>query len=100
MAAGGKFGEKSFVVLTSESLNILCPSLVTLFSRYNTPSNTLQLSSLTVIFRAGTLMASAIKQFCDFLPNLVFSSRVGGIDVVTSIEFLGWFIGMKTKVVI
>ena len=57
VAAGGKFGEKSFVVLTSESLNILCPSLVTLFSRYNTPSNTLQLYSLTVIFQAGTLMA-------------------------------------------
>lgn len=60
MAAGEKFGEKSFVVLTSESLNILCPSLVTLFSRYNTPSNTpTPCKVLTVIFRAGTLAKPA-----------------------------------------
>ena len=90
VAAGGKFGEKSFVVLTSESLNILCPSLVTLFSRYNTPSNTLEFNSHFSGRNLG--QTSAIKQFCDFLPKLVFSSRVGGIDVVCLL--LSFWVGL------
>ena len=67
VAAGEKFWEKSFVVLTSESLNILCPSLVT--SRYILSSNTpLEFNSNGWGWNLG--QTSAIKQFCDFLPEL------------------------------